>query len=180
MKYSFDDVADNNSFWLYFISTQFPHAFDEESDTCLCEFMGEEYNLDECDEWINEFTQYYDGVIDENDGYVDNPNSVNFVLNNHRFIIEFHAGDTLYFLDGDEIGCTGPHFILRTLSFQYFTELLKNVEDVRIYLLVLPMLALEEQNIPYIRQIIKSGLVSLNFQNELTDIITEMIILGLL
>ncbi len=180
MKYSFDEVADNNSFWLYFISTQFSHAFDEESDTCLCEFMDEEYNLDECDEWINEFTQYYDGVIDENDGYVDNPNSVNLVLNNHRFRIEFHPGDTLYFLNGNEIGCTGSHFILKTLSFQHFTELIKNVEDVRIYLLVLPMLALEEPNISYIRQIIKSGLVSLSFQNELTDIITEMIISGLL
>ncbi|MDE5620756.1 MAG: hypothetical protein K2I80_09640 [Ruminococcus sp.] len=75
----------------------------------------------------------------ENDGYVDNLNYIILTLNYHEFKIEFHAGDTLYFLDGIQIGCTGPHFILGTLSFQDFTELQKNVEDVRIYLLVIPI-----------------------------------------
>lgn len=178
MKYSFDEVMSNNSFWLYFVSTQFPNAFDDVDDISLGEFISENYEPD--DKWIDDFTQYYDGIMDENDGYIDNPNSINLILNNHDFKIEFHAGDTLYFLDGIQIGCTGSHFILGTLSFQDFTGLLKNVEDVRIYLLVLPMLALEKQNIPYINEIIKFSLSSVGFCKEHTEIIAKMIADGLL
>ncbi len=176
MNYSFDELG--KSFWLYFISTQFPNASDETSDTGLDEFISENYELDY--EWIDSFTQYYDGVIDENDGYVDNPNYISLVLNNHDFKIEFHAGDTLYFLDGIQIGCTGPHFILRTLSFSDFTELTESIGDARLILLVTPMLALEKQNVSYISKIIKSGLAMLNFDKEHIETMSEMIISGLL
>ena len=177
MKYYFDEIICNSSFWLYFVSTQFPNAFDDVYDTSPDEFISENYEFDE--DWIDDFTQYYDGIMDEKDGYVDNPNYISLTLNHHEFKIEFHAGDTLYFLDGIQIGCTGPHFILGTLSFQDFTELLKNVEDVRIYLLVLPMLAMEKNNIPYMNEIVESALFSVGFCKEHTEIIAKMITDGL-
>ncbi len=176
MKYFFNEIMNNNSFWLYFVSTQFPNAFDDVYDTSLCEFISENYEPDE--EWIDDFIQYYDGIIDENDGYADNPNYINLTLNNHDFKIEFHAGDTLYFLDGVKIGCTGPHFILETLLFRDFTELLKNVEDVRINLLVMPMLAPEKNNILYINEIVESALSSIGFCEEHIKIIAKMITYG--
>lgn len=173
MKYSFEEIINNNSFWLYFVSTQFPNAFDDEADMGIDEFISENYEPD--DEWIDGFVQYYDGVMDESDGYVDNPNFISLNLNNHDFKIEFHAGDTLYFLDGVQIGCTGPHFILGALSFDDFSELLKNVEDIRFYLLVLPMLKLKKHNVLYVNEILKSALYSVGFCKEDSEFIAKMI-----
>lgn len=175
--YSFDKVINNDSFWLYFLAGEFPNALDEVSDASLSELIDENYKSDW--EWINEFTQYSENIFDENDGYVDNPNTIEISLNNHSFKIEFHPGDTVYFMDGDEIGCTGSHFILGKLSFQSFTELIDGVEDVRIPLLVLPMLTMEEQYIPNIRRIIQNGLESLDLKKEHITKITDMIIDGL-
>lgn len=174
------EVTDSKSFWIYFLGTNFPNAFDEDSDTDLSEFIYDEYEYDE--EWINNFTQYSEDIFYKNDGYVDNPNTVEISLKNHIFRIEFHAGDTVYFLDGKEIGCTGPHFILRKISVQTFDSLLDGIEDKRIPLMILPMLALteEEQDIMAVRKIIQSGLNCIDIKKEHINKITDMIISGLL
>lgn len=174
------ETIDNNSFWIYFLGTNFPQAFDENSDTDLNDFITDEYEYDE--DFINEFTQYSEDVFYTNDGYVDNPNTIEITLKNHIFKIEFHAGDTIYFLDNNEIGCTGPHFILRKISVQTFENLIDGIEDARIPLLILPMLALNnnEQDIINIRKIIKDGLDLIDIKKEHIIQITDMIISGLL
>ena len=173
-------IIDNKSFWIYFLGTNFPNAYDEESDICLSDFIFDEYEYD--DVFINQFTQYSEDIFDISDGYVDNPNTIKIPLKNHSFRIEFHAGDTVYFLDGNEIGCTGPHFILRKISVQTFNSLIDGIEDVRIPLLILPMLALNdnEQDVLYIRKIIHNGLNCIGIKKEHINIVADMIISGLL
>jgi len=173
-------ITENKFFWIYFLGTNFPSAFDEDSDTDLSDFIADEYEYNEA--WINEFTQYSEEIFNENDGYVDNPNTVEIQLKNHSFKIEFHPGDTVYFLDGEEIGCTGPHFILRKISVQTFDSLIDSVEDSRIPLLILPMLALDDnkQDISAVRKIIQNALNCIDIKKEHIDKITDMIVSGLL
>lgn len=168
----------NKSFWTYFLGTNFPNAFDEDSDTDLSDFIYENYGYD--DDWINEFTQYSEEVFDENDGYVENPNFIEIPLKNHVFRIDFHAGDTVYFMDGEEIGCTGPHFILRKISVQDFYSLIDGVEDTRIPLLILPMLALENSEQDIIRKIICDGLNAVGIKKEHINKVADMIVSGLI
>lgn len=174
------EIIDNNSFWIYFLCTNFPNAFDDDSDTGLNDFIYDEYEYD--DDFINEFTQYSEDIFYTNDGYVDNPNTIEIPLENHIFKIEFHAGDTVYFLDNNEIGCTGSHFVLRKISVQTFNSIIDGVQDTRIPLLILPMLALNdnEQDIANIGKIIQAGLNCINIKKEHINKITDMIISGLL
>lgn len=175
--YSIDDIINNNSFWIYFLSVNFPNAYDEITDTDISELL-DEYDYDS--KWIDEFTQYSEEIFYENDGYVDNPNTIDLNLNGHDFRIEFHPGDTVYFLDGQEIGCTGGHFILKKIDFRFFSEITDGIEDIRIFLLVMPMVYVKNTDIPCARNIIKSALETLDIHKEhvikITDMITDSLL----
>ncbi|MDE5557004.1 MAG: immunity protein 19 [Ruminococcus sp.] len=175
--YSTDEIINNNSFWIYFLSVNFPNAYDEITDTDISELL-DEYNYD--NKWIDEFIQYSEEIFGENDGYVDNPNTIDLNLNGHDFRIEFHPGDTVYFFDGQEIGCTGGHFILKKIDFQLFSELTYGIEDIRMFLLVMPMVSLNNADIPRARHIVKSALETLDLHKEHIIKITDMIIKSLL
>ena len=170
--YSIDDIINNNSFWIYFLSVNFPYAYDEITDTDISGLL-DEYDYDS--KWIDGLTQYSEEIFDENDGYVDNPNTIDLNLNGYDFMIEFHPGDTVYFLDGQEIGSTGGHFILKKIDFQFFSELIRESEDSRIFLLVMPMVSLKNTDIPLARHIIKSALETLDIHEEHVTKITDMI-----
>ena len=61
----------------------------------MTELIQEKCILDK--DWIDNLTSYYDGVFDENDGYVDTPKAVVIKLSNgDEFCVEFHPGDTIY------------------------------------------------------------------------------------
>lgn len=169
-------IIDNKSFWIYFLATNFPQALDDDSDMDLSDFITDNYEYDE--DFINEFTQYSEDIFDTNDGYVDNP----YTIEINRFKIKFHPGDTVYFLDGVQIGCTGGHFVLKTVSMQTFKNLIDGVEDTRIPLLILPMLALNDngQDIINIIKIIQAGLNCIEIKKEHINKITDMIISGIL
>ncbi|MCM1507217.1 MAG: Imm19 family immunity protein [Ruminococcus flavefaciens] len=174
--YSANEIMNNTSFWYYFLSVNFPNAYDETTDTDISEII-EEYSPD--NDWIDEFVQYSDEIFNQNDGYVDNPNTIELNLNGHDFKIEFHAGDTVYFLDGQQIGCTGGHFILGKIDFQLFSELTHGIADKRIFLLVMPMVSLKDTDIPNARNIIRSALGLLKLKKEHINKITDMITDGL-
>ncbi|MDE6426840.1 MAG: immunity protein 19 [Ruminococcus sp.] len=175
--YSVNEIINNNSFWIYFLSVNFPNAYDEITDTDISGVM-DEYNYDK--KWIDEFTQYSEEIFDESDGYVDNPNTIDLNLNGHDFRIEFHPGDTIYFLDGQEIGCTGGHFIIGKIDFQFFSELTAGIEDIRIFLLIMPMVSLKNADIPRAKNIVKSALETLDLHMKHIIKITDMIIDSLL
>ena len=88
---------------------------------------------------VHDFTGFYEGVFDINDGYIDVPKTVKIFLDNdNEFYVEFHPGDTLFFLNNEIIGSTGPHYQIRKipfLSFLNYSKRLSNVEK----LLLLPM-----------------------------------------
>lgn len=64
----------NRNFWTGFIATSFPTALEEETDMSLTELITENGMCDTS--WWDNFTKYYDGVLEESDGYVDEPETI--------------------------------------------------------------------------------------------------------
>ena len=74
--------------------------------------MQELYTV-ETGKWWETFTGYYESVLDESDGYLEEPVTLNEALSQDKILkIEFHPGDILYFINDEEIGSTGPHWKL--------------------------------------------------------------------
>ena len=68
------------------------------------------------------------GVFDENDGYVDTPKAVAIKLSNgDEFCVEFHPGDTIYYINDIQIGCTGSSYMIRNISLAQFYEYISNM-----------------------------------------------------
>ena len=111
---------------MWFIMNCFPKGLDEENDMSIYDVIEENYSFDmDC---FNKFTNYYDGVFEENDGYVDNPNSIIVQLNNHNeLIIEFHPGDVIFFMNNIKIGCTGPDYSIGVIPIDEYIELTKGL-----------------------------------------------------
>ncbi|MDE7294818.1 MAG: immunity protein 19, partial [Oscillospiraceae bacterium] len=175
-------IIGNNSFWLYFISTSFPNALDEEEDISLSDFIYENYDFSSAEEWVDDFVQFSEDVLDENGGYVDDPNSIELsnLKNNYNFRIEFHPYSTLFIFNDKEIGAIEGHYKIRTLSWEDFNSFINGCPDPRIPLLMLPVLALEEAMIPKAKEIITAGLNLLEFKKEHINKIADMIANGLL
>lgn len=118
---TYNKIKDNSSFWIMFLACNFPKGFDETTNIHIPEIMSENYNADM--QWVDDFTGYYDGVMDESDGYIGDPKKLKVELSTgNKLYIEFHPGDTIYFIDDDEIGCTGPHYIVRKINWLDFKK----------------------------------------------------------
>lgn len=174
-KTEFKTVRNNRYFWLYYISTAFLNAYDEETEVSLSEFIYEEYDTHDALEWSDNFAHY----VDENTEYIDNPNTIELSLNGNNFRTEFQPFEIVYYLNDKEIGNTGGHFRIRTLSWKNFNDMITGADDMLIPLMVLPVLALEKSEISQVRKIILDGISLLDFRSEHIEKITDMIISGL-
>ena len=75
----------------------------------------------------------------------------------NSLFIEFHPGDTIYFIDDNEIGCTGPEYVIQKINWTEFckyTETLSSGEKI----LLLPMLAFDNEDQELLQQVIYEGL----------------------
>jgi len=56
--------------------------------------------------------------LDETDGYIDNPETVICNLTATQTIkIEFHPGDTVYYVNDKQIACTGGEYNIQIFPF---------------------------------------------------------------
>ena len=113
------DLLSNTSFINWFLMSNFPAGIDVDEDVSLSELLSDS-PIDK--EFINQLTQYYDGVFDEYDGYVENPNAIRLDLNGNVYVVEFHPGDTVYCLNNEQLGCTGPEYFIKKLSLSRFKD----------------------------------------------------------
>lgn len=135
---------------LWFITVNFPEGYDEEQDISFVEFMGENYEFD--DNEINMVTQYYDGVFDENDGYVDDPNVIAINLSNGKeFSVAFHPGDIEYYIDDEIIGCTGPHYTIRKIPYEEYVRMVSGLSSFE-KLFVLPMVCVTDEHVDMLEE----------------------------
>ena len=69
-----DILFNNIKFWAFFLSVNYPCAVLEEMGYSMYDLVTKVLPVDI--KWSEEFTQYYNGVFDEADGYLDNPTTL--------------------------------------------------------------------------------------------------------
>lgn len=175
-----EDIINNKDFWLYFFSTNFPNAYDEESNITLGEYINDKYNISKT--WVNELTKYYKEVFDLNDGYVDEPKMILLELNNQdAFKIEFHPGDTIYYLNDKKIGCTGPDFMIHNISWEQFKQFTLNFKYVDIIMfLILPMVYISKSETDEFIKFIEEKMPLLPFDKEDSSLISNCMLENLI
>ena len=115
-------------------------------------------------------------MLDENGGYVENPKTVKLSLSTHTFLyIEFHPGDTLYYIGTDMIGCTGPDYLIREMELSQFFEYTKEMGDKE-KLFLLPMLKVRGEEKESATELIMSILSMYPLQKCDTDKICDCIL----
>lgn len=176
----FDEIKSNEFFWLYFFSTAFPLAIDTKEDVCLSDFIYENYDcVSAASEWVDSFVQYTDGVMEENDGYTDNPTSVVLSVENEEYIVQYHPGDTLYLQNGRTIASTGPHYDIHKLDFQLFQSITEKIDDFQKTLLILPIVSIKKSEEKVAKELIYKLILKLPVKSDHHNKIVDMIIEGL-
>ncbi len=179
-KVTIEAIFDNTLFWIYFISISFPNALSENGELTLSDFMFERYDHEIAKKWANDFVQYTEDIMDDCDGYVEEPTTLCIILNGNDYRIEFHPGDTIYYLNQEKIGCTGPEFEIQSITWDLYCNLIDGIEDQRIALLLLPILSLDNSNAKEVENTIFSGLKAINLNPDDFEQIASMIISGIL
>ncbi len=147
----------------WFITVNFPEGYDEEEDISCIEYMEENFELDDSE--INELTQYYDGVFDDNDGYVDHPNYIEIQLSDKTlYRVAFHPGDVEYYVGDDKIGCTGPHYETHSIAYSDYLALSKGLSELE-KLFLLPMLSVSDEDTDEFQKEIQHIFSSIRFQD---------------
>lgn len=170
---------DNTRFWAYFLSINYPCAFLEESDCSMYDLVQEVLPVDT--KWSDEFTGYYDGVLEETDGYLEKPTTLLASLEDSDVLkIEFHPGDTVFYINETEIGCTGPHWEIRKVPWHRIKELLNLEDGVVLFQLLLPMAMLEPDDIADLKPILEKHFSDLGFVQPVLSKVIDCLISGII
>ena len=173
---AFEEIKNNPFFWLYFLSTGFPLAVDAEEDIDLSDFMMENYACDTAEsEWLHSFLQCTDNILNENDGYIDNPTSM--IID--EYTIQYHPGDTLYLHKGKIIASTGAHYDIHQLDFPHFQAITEKLDDFQKALLLLPIVFIKPSEQNSAEELIRKLLLNLPVKPEHHHKITDMILEGI-
>ncbi len=168
----------NKKFWTGFVTTSFPTALDEASDMALTEIIDENDLADY--DWWADFTGYYEGILDETDGYLDDPKTFLYRLTpSDELKIEFHPCDTVYFINDKELGCTGAHYRIQVFPFAELLEYAKGKHDDQIFLLLLPLTYIKKEDAQYAVELIES-ILSHFFSPPFLAQIANSIVYGLM
>lgn len=171
---NFNELLSNKNFIPWFLMNNFPEGINKTTDSTLSELIQENFDIETS--WVNQLTGYYDEVFEESDGYIENPKSVELKLNEkQKFSVEFHPGDTLYYLDEIQIGSTGPSYTIRTIPFKIFLDCTNNI-ILNEKLLLLPMIKIKQTEKNDFKMLIKSLLLSVSFQESLIDAVIDCIL----
>lgn len=170
-----EEIICKKDFFVWFIMNCFPEGLDEENDMSIYDVIGENYFFDI--DWFNGFTNYYEGVFEENDGYIDNPNSILIKLNNHNeLVIEFHPGDIVFYINNEKIGCTGSDYIIRVIGMNKYMELTKDL-TYESKLFLLPMVMSKEDEKEKFKEIVLEIInyfkINKNCENQVVEIIVN-------
>ncbi len=165
----------NRDFWMGFMATSFPTALEEETDMSLTQLITGNGMCDT--RWWDNFTKYYDGVLEKSDGYVDDPETLIYELAPAQTLkIEFHPGDTVYFINDKQIACTGGHYNIQVIPFK---ELLNPIIDKQMFLLLLPLAFINNSNKDEATKIISNVLREI-FDQHLSSRYADCIVNGLI
>ncbi len=170
---------DNTNFWAYFLSVNYPCAFMEESDCSMYDFVKEILPVDT--KWSDEFTGYYDGILDETDGYLDEPTTLLASIGNSDILkIEFHPGDTIFYINEIELGCTGPHCKLQKIPYHQIKKLLHLEDGEILFQLLLPMTILKPDETDDLKSVLEEHFSKLGFTQPILSKMIDCLIYGII
>ncbi len=178
---SLEDLAfHNKKFWTGFISYSFPTSLDEEADMGLSELVEENETVNIDIDWWEDFTKYYDGVLEETDGYLEDPEMLLCKLTEDQTLrIEFHPGDIVYYVNDKKIACTGPEYEIQIFPFADLQKYMEYQKDNRLFLLLLPLVIIGEEEVPCAMEMIESALEEV-FDKALCNPFAKCIVYGLM
>jgi hypothetical protein len=111
------DVSHEPRFWYGYLSCAFGQRGPSFDPEVLSKCFG--VNEEVAHKWWNEFTGWYDGVLDEADGQVDEPGLFEILLVGGDFlVVEAHPGDTYVYRrrsndqPQETIANFGPHWLI--------------------------------------------------------------------
>lgn len=174
-----NDVSfSNKNFWTGFVATSFPTALDEETDMSLAEIIEEKEAADS--DWWGNFTKYYDGVLEETDGYLEEPETLICQLTPAQTLkIEFHPGDTVYYINDRQIANTGGEYQIQIFPLADLLRYIEEGNDERIFLLLLPLAVITDEDISHITEKIEFVLQKF-FAKSLCSRLARSIVYGLM
>lgn len=168
------DLSSNSKFIMWFLSCNFPEAIDSETDYSLSEIIQENCVIDK--KFIDDLTGYYEGVFEENDGYIDHPKCISFDLHTgERYCIEFHPGDTIYYINDMQIGCTGPDYSIKHILLSKFLQYTKDLSEIEKFYL-LPMIKIIETEKKDALSLVKTIVNQFDLQGCNVDKVCECIV----
>lgn len=172
-----DVTFSNKKFWTGFVATSFPTALDEETDSSLAEMIEEAEAADST--WWGNFTKYYDGVLEETDGYIEEPETLICHLTDAQILkIEFHPGDTVYYINDRQIANTGGEYQIQIFPLADLLRYMEDGKDKRIFLLLLPLTVIRNEDSSHAADIISKVLQEI-FDRPLCDRFAKSIVYGL-
>ncbi len=164
-----EDIKNNTFFWYSYIS--WFNGFDEKKEINIDEALDVvNVNKQELYDWEKSFFP-----DDNSDEYV---RCIGGKLNEEiSFCIEFHKDEVVYFLNDKYIGNLGGHFEGWFLTLE---ELIKFGNHDLLFLLLLPMTGVEQEQIKYSQTLIAEQLRTISHLVEDAEYIAECIVNGLL
>ena len=173
-----DVTFSNKKFWTGFVATSFPTALDEETDSSLAEIIEEEETTDS--NWWGNFTKYYDGVLEEADGYIEKPQMLICHLTEAQTLkIEFHPGDTVYYINDRQIANTGGEYQIQIFPLADLLRYREGGNDNRMFLLLLPLTVITNEDTSHAAEMIANVLKEI-FERNLCDRLSKSIVYGLM
>ena len=168
----------NTRFWAYFLSTSYPCGLLERTDETMYDLVQQVLPVDT--QWSDTFTKSYDGVFEDSDGYLNDPTTLVASLEGDDVLeIEFHPGDTIFYINGEEIGCTGPHWKLWVLSCERIRRLLALPDGPVLFQLLLPMAVLTPEEAAEIRPLLLQHLSALGVTPPVLPEMADCLLSGL-
>jgi hypothetical protein len=108
-------------FWTAFLCSSFGQIGEPFDPEVVCSAFG--VTEDDAQTWWHKFTGWYDGILDESDGWLENPAGVIVPLAPSLMLeVETHPGGTVHYLASDAtgrhmLGDCGPHWRLPMLRW---------------------------------------------------------------
>jgi hypothetical protein len=172
-----DIEFDNLNFWYYYI-LPFRGGDDQKElnlDDAIRDVVEIKKYVPTFKEWYNEFCPKEKA---DSDGLFENPKVIAATLTEDiRFAIEFHLGETTFYINNIYIGNLGGHFEAWFLTFK---ELMAFDKYEMLFLLFLPMTGIEENERELAEALVSEKLKSISMYAEQSDYIAKCIVNGLI
>lgn len=168
---------ENTNFWLNYFCLSYPNSYNESTGFTVRDIIEENATIEIS--WWDTFTGYYNGILEDSDGYLENPTTfIASIGTNMTLKIEFHPGDIIYFINNKKIGSIGPHWKLQSLPYNTIRELLLQTNGIQLFFLLLPLAMVESKERVSVEKEIQE-LLEKFFSKEICEKLSQCLVIQL-